>query len=109
MGRNQARRRGEVNHGRASARLNDHCGKSRVVTVGEFRRTSRAWGTSSFGVVHSSTILWTAGRIFEDGSSCVSRGYNQEVAATPFRAGTYPRKLERAAFRRNCLVYKDLW
>ena len=66
MGRNQARRRGEVNHGRASARLNEHCGKSRVVTVGEFRRTLRAWGTSSFGVVHSSTILWTAGRIFED-------------------------------------------
>ena len=66
MGRNQARRRGEVNHGRASATAERSLWEIPRGDSGRISPYVTRWGTSSFGVVHSSTILWTAGRIFED-------------------------------------------
>ena len=64
MGRNQARRRGEVDHGRACARPSDHRRKPRAATVRELHRASCAGGATGFGVVP--LILWPAGRVLED-------------------------------------------
>src|SRR5208283_4421192 len=42
------------------------------------------------------------------GSSCVSGGYKQGFAATPFTPSTYPRRCERPESRCNCLLHKGL-